>query len=70
MNSSLFIAIILGTALMCAIAEAKESWIVAGKSSDKISAVRAKLQDPGVEVLKCVPQELTEKLTLRGVRKK
>lgn len=67
---SLAIAVIVGTVFMFSWAEAQETWLVNGKKDTKVGAVKALLADKDARVEKCVPQELTEKLTLRGVKKK
>ena len=69
MNASYIVSTILGIMLMGAWAEARETWIVNGKEDTKVGAVKALLQDPGSVVVRCVPQELTEKLTLKAKKK-
>lgn len=66
---SLLIAVFVGTVFMFSWAQAQETWIVNGTPGDKVGAVRALLHDPGAEVVRCVPQELTPKLTLKAKKK-
>ena len=69
MNASYIVSTILGIMLMGAWAEARETWLVGGKPVSKVEALKAKILDRGADVVRCQPQELTEKLTLK-VKKK
>ncbi len=66
---SLLIAVVIGTVFMCSLANASEYFIVNGKQGTKVDAIKAKLADAGAEVVRCVPQVLTEKLTLKAKKK-
>lgn len=66
---SLLLSIVIGTVFMCSLANASEYFLVNGKQGTKVDAVRALVQDSGAEVVRCVPQEMTEKLTLRAKKK-
>ena len=63
------IAVVVGVVLMGSWAEAQESWFVGGKPVSKVEAVKAKILDARAEVVKCQPQELTDKATLRNKKK-
>ncbi len=66
---SMLLAVIIGTVFMFSWAQAQETWIVNGKPGSKVDGVKALLHDPGAEVVRCVPQELTPKLTLKAKKK-
>lgn len=66
---SLLLSVIVGVVFMCSLANASEYFIVNGKQGTKVDAVRALIGEPGAEVVRCVPQVLTEKLTLKAKKK-
>ena len=67
---SLAIAVVLGTIIMCSLANASEYYVVNGKQVTKVEALLTLAREPGAEVVRCIPQELSEKATLRNVKKK
>ena len=69
MNASYIVSTILGIMLMGAWAEAQETWLVGGTPVSKVEALKAKILDRGADVVRCQPQELTEKLTLKAKKK-
>ena len=69
MGASYIVSVILGIMLMGAWAEAQETWLVGGKPVSKVEALKAKILDRGADVVRCQPQELTEKLTLKAKKK-
>lgn len=69
MSASYIVSTILGVMLMGAWAQAQETWLVGGKPVSKVEALKAKIMDRGADVVRCQPQELTEKLTLKAKKK-
>ena len=69
MGASYIVSVILGIMLMGAWAQAQETWLVNGKPVSKGEALKAKIMDRGADVVRCQPQELTEKLTLKAKKK-
>ncbi len=67
---SLLLAIIVGVVFMFSWAEAQETWLVGGKPVSKVEALKAKIMDRGADVVRCQPQELSDKLTFRNAKKK
>lgn len=61
--------VILVGLLLGSSAHASEYFLVQGKQGTKVDAVRELLREPGAEVVRCVPQMLTERLTLKAKKK-
>ena len=57
---------ILALVLISSIAGAETTFVVNGKPSDKLGAMRALLSNPNAQVLKCNDVMLTEKATLKN----
>lgn len=58
------ILIILGILLAATAALSSELYIVNGKQTTKLDAVRSLINDPSTTVLRCTPQQLSERVTL------
>lgn len=64
-----WIAIVGGLVLMSLAAGAQEYYID-GKPATKVDAIVTLAKNPGAQVVRCQPQELSEKATLRNKKKK
>ena len=79
MLNSYVLAVVFGTIIMCSLASQAGAvppaekdgsmYYVYGKRDTKVGALRALILEPGSEVVRCIPQELSEKATLRNVKK-
>ena len=51
---------------LSATSQAETTYIVSGKTSTKVEALTALLKDRQADVVKCAPQELTDKATMKN----
>lgn len=51
---------------LTSISQAEPTYQVNGKAATKLEAVMSLMKDKNADVIKCAPQELTEKITLKN----
>ena len=72
MLNSYVLAVVFGTIIMCSLASQagdNSKYYANGKEVSKVEALLTLAREPGAEVVRCIPQELSEKATLRNVKK-
>ena len=75
MDTSYAVAVVLGTLIMCALANAKEksqgpTYHANGKQVTRVEALYALVREPGARVVRCVELTLSDKGTLKTMPKK